>query len=74
MYVCARARDPVLTFAYRWAYDPVNREWKMMMVSSRSQIKTLSRSVSGPGDGLLVARRARFLGRAVGRIRGVAWC
>jgi hypothetical protein len=32
---------------YFVAYVPVNREWKIMMVSSRSQMKTLSVAGSG---------------------------
>ena len=50
------------TFPNLEAYDPVINEWKMMMVSSRSQMKTRSKFDSGSGDGL---GALRFLFRAL---------
>ena len=41
-----------ITFLYLWAKDPVRSEWKIIIVSSKSHIKTLSRLCSGSGDGL----------------------
>lgn len=41
----------VITFPNLEAYDPLNKEWKMIIVSSRSQMKTRSKFDSGSGDG-----------------------
>ena len=45
-------RSECLTLPYLWAYEPVSNEWNIIIVSSRSQMKIRSRSLSGPGDGL----------------------
>jgi len=47
----------LLTFLNLWAKLPVSREWKMMIVSSKSQIKTRSKLCSGSGEGF--GRRPR---------------
>ena len=56
-------KSECLTLPYLWAYEPVSNEWNIIIVSSRSQMKIRSKSLSGPGDGLF-CRLPRLLPRA----------
>lgn len=52
------------TLPYRVANDPVSNEWKIIIVSSRSQMKTRSRLLSGLlGEGLFWRRPRPLLDR-----------
>jgi len=52
------------TLPYRVANDPVSKEWKIIIVSSRSQMKTRSRLLSGLlGEGLFWRRPRPLLDR-----------
>ena len=50
-------RISIHVLAYMVAKVPVSSEWKMMMVSSKSQMKTRSTVDSGEGSGLALFRR-----------------